>query len=56
MTHASAFYLGDKAYVQQGRFRVPVRITAIKRKGSHLVEVEYQDGTRGLRPFSALQR
>lgn len=51
--HLSAFYLGDRAYVQQGRFKVPVKVTGFKR---NLVEVEYQDGTRGLRPFAALKR
>lgn len=51
--HPSAFYLGDRAYVEQGRFTVPVRVIGFKR---NLVCVRYQDGSEGLRSFDSLRK
>lgn len=52
MKHPSAWYVGDKATVQSGDKRHHVTIEGFR---DHLVCLEYADGTKGMRPFTALE-
>ena len=52
MKYPSAWYIGDKAIVRSGRHKHRVRIEGFR---DHLVLLEYPNGHRGMRPFSALE-